>query len=94
LIVENGKVRLYETVAAKGWFGRTKYKDKLNKTVWRIHNYALFTAAGRHIFNLFALLDPAPGELRCNAAGCNWSASGGREGTQTLGQFLGRLNAS
>jgi len=46
LIVEYGKVRLNEIVAVKGWFGRTKYKDKLNKTVWRIHNFALYTAAG------------------------------------------------
>jgi hypothetical protein len=92
LIVEYGKVHLLETVTVKGWFGRTKQKDRRAHTVWRIHDYRLFRAPGRHIFNFFALLDPGPGELKCYAAGCNWSINGGRHGTQTLGQVLQRLS--
>lgn len=91
VIVKCGKLHLYQQMPVKGWFGGVKYKDKFDKTVWCVHDVVLHRAAGRHIFNLFAVLDASPGEVRCNARGCSWTESGGREGTQTLGQFLGQF---
>ena len=90
-----GKVHLYRQIATKGWFGSVRYKDKFERTVWRIRDLVLHTAPGRHLFNFFAVLDDLtgnnPGEMKCNSRGCSWKESGGREGTQTLGEFLGKL---
>jgi len=91
VIVRVGKVHLYQQVPTKGWFGRVKYKEKFQRTVWRLHEITLYTAPGRHIFNFFGVLDASPGVLNCNAKGCSWRETGGREGTQTLGEFINRF---
>lgn len=91
--VRVGKVHLYKQIATQGWLGGVKNKEKFDRTVWRVHDLVLHTAPGRHVFNFFAVLDAPPGELKCNARGCSWSDSGGREGTQTLGQFVNRVRS-
>lgn len=93
VIVTCGKVRLFRHQTVKGWFGGTKHKDEFLKKVWRVHDVSLRVAPGRHIFNFFAVLDDPPGEVKCESRGCTWADNGGREGTQTLGQFLKRLQA-
>lgn len=87
VIVTFGKVHLYRQKTIRGWFGRTKHKDERYKTVWRIHEIALRSAPGRALLNLFALLDPPPGELKCQARGCGWHTKGERGGTISLGQI-------
>lgn len=87
VIVTYGKVHLFRQKAVRGWLGGTKQKDERYKTVWRIHDITLQNAPGRALLNFFALLDPPPGELECQARGCGWKTKGERGGTISLGEF-------
>lgn len=66
--IRYGKVEFYREVSCKGFFGGTKYKDELYKTVWRIHEIGLKPGQKS------GLLDSgiAPGRIFCEAKGCDW----------------------
>ena len=85
VIVKYGKVHLYRQEAYRGWFGGTHYKEVFVQTVWRIHQIGLKHGEES------SLLDEGvvPGQLECQASGCNWKEQGPILPAQSLSQALG-----
>ena len=88
VVVTYRRIHLYRQVERKGWFGRTRYADERYRSIWRIAEIGLRNAPGRALLNVFALLDPPPGKLECQARGCGWSERGQRGGTWSIADIL------